>query len=374
MDISSISQLLRDSKVQGNLARHPMAASLGLTGAGSGSGPSGFMAGGDSPAIPAMGKGNSATMFQDMVAMAQAQAEMNSQTNPVSREAARTVAQMRAMSMQNEMLAGMVGFDQGGESQATSLVANMNMEALLSADTFGNLLGGQKGGTMMAGLDTGRTFTPEELQSWRQKNGSALRGGATDDVSVAGRANLQMPYGLNRLPSRKKAQNEAREKDPAQETEEMLAQQKKDAKKSGGGAMSMDAIDKIVGKVSVALGIDPNLVKAVIKTESNFKHTAVSKAGAKGLMQLMPGTARELGVEDPFNPIENIWAGARYLKKMLDRHGGNINKALASYNWGPGNFDRYGRGGNMPKETRNYISIVNQHYAKFKKSDGNALA
>ncbi len=115
------------------------------------------------------------------------------------------------------------------------------------------------------------------------------------------------------------------------------------------------------------------LVKMVIKTESNFKHTAVSKAGAKGLMQLMPGTAKELGVEDPFNPIENIWGGARYLKKMLDRHGGNINKALASYNWGPGNFDKYGQGGNMPRETRNYISIVNQHYAKFKKA-GAALA
>jgi soluble lytic murein transglycosylase-like protein len=84
-------------------------------------------------------------------------------------------------------------------------------------------------------------------------------------------------------------------------------------------------------------------------------------------MQLMPATARELGVKDPFNPVENIWAGARYLKKMLDRHSGNINNALASYNWGPGNFDRHG-GMRLPGETKRYITAVNKHYARLKQN------
>jgi soluble lytic murein transglycosylase-like protein len=113
--------------------------------------------------------------------------------------------------------------------------------------------------------------------------------------------------------------------------------------------------------------MDPHLIKAVIKTESNFDPQAVSRAGAKGLMQLMPATARELGVKDPFNPVENIWAGARYLKKILDRHSGNINNALASYNWGPGNFDRHG-GMRLPGETKRYITAVNKHYAKLKQN------
>jgi soluble lytic murein transglycosylase-like protein len=85
-------------------------------------------------------------------------------------------------------------------------------------------------------------------------------------------------------------------------------------------------------------------------------------------MQLMPATARELGVRDAFNPVENIWAGARYLKKMLDRHGGNVKNALASYNWGPGNFDRQGSH-RMPGETRRYISVVTRHYDRFKRAD-----
>jgi soluble lytic murein transglycosylase-like protein len=88
-------------------------------------------------------------------------------------------------------------------------------------------------------------------------------------------------------------------------------------------------------------------------------------------MQLMPGTAKELGVKDPFNPVENVWAGARYLKKMLDRHSGNINNALASYNWGPGNFDRHGKT-RLPGETKRYISTVNKNYASLKQKESTA--
>jgi soluble lytic murein transglycosylase-like protein len=123
--------------------------------------------------------------------------------------------------------------------------------------------------------------------------------------------------------------------------------------------------------VGQALGLDPSLIKAVIKTESNFNPMAVSKAGAKGLMQLMPGTAKEMGVSDPFNAMENIWGGAKYLKRMLDSYGGNLNKALAAYNWGPGNYRKHG-GKSMPKETRRYIEVVNRNYNRFKKETESA--
>jgi soluble lytic murein transglycosylase-like protein len=138
-----------------------------------------------------------------------------------------------------------------------------------------------------------------------------------------------------------------------------------------GGKLTSEELDKLVQKVGLALNLDPNLIKAVIKAESNFDHKAVSRAGAQGLMQLMPGTARELGVKDPFNPVENVWGGARYLKKMLDRHSGNINNALASYNWGPGTFDRHGKT-RLPGETKRYIAAVNKNYAQFKQSGASA--
>jgi soluble lytic murein transglycosylase-like protein len=124
-------------------------------------------------------------------------------------------------------------------------------------------------------------------------------------------------------------------------------------------------IEATIRRAADALGLDPALVKAVVKAESNFNPKAVSDAGAKGLMQLMPGTAREMGVDDPFNPLENIWGGARYLKRMLDRSGGNLRKALASYNWGPGNIDRFGTG-NLPRETRRYIDAVTTNYKHYK--------
>ena len=151
--------------------------------------------------------------------------------------------------------------------------------------------------------------------------------------------------------------------------EEILAAQRRQAAEfKKGDKFTRDDLDDLVDDVSTALGLEPSLIKAVIKTESNFNHTAVSKVGAKGLMQLMPATAGDLGVKDPFNPVENVWGGARYLKKMIDRNKGNVNNALASYNWGPGNFERKGLN-RMPKETRNYIASVNRHYASFKKED-----
>jgi hypothetical protein len=116
-------------------------------------------------------------------------------------------------------------------------------------------------------------------------------------------------------------------------------------------------IEKSINRAAAKYHLTPELIKAVIKAESNFDADAVSPAGAQGLMQLMPATAKELGVENPFDIDQNIDGGSLYLKKMLDRFDGDVELALAAYNAGPAAVQKYGA--NLPyPETKHYIHRV----------------
>ena len=126
-------------------------------------------------------------------------------------------------------------------------------------------------------------------------------------------------------------------------------------------AFTQQDIDAAIDEAAARHHVDPSLVRSVIKVESNFNPNAVSRKGAMGLMQLMPSTARSLNVSNPFDPQQNVDAGVRHLRKLLDSYGGNVRLTLAAYNAGSG---AVARSAGVPRfrETQNYVRRITNLY------------
>lgn len=122
-----------------------------------------------------------------------------------------------------------------------------------------------------------------------------------------------------------------------------------------------DPIQLMIDRVSQEEGVDANLIRSIVEQESGFNPMAVSGKGAKGLMQLMPLTAQSLGVRDAFDPEQNVRGGSKYIRQLIQQFGGDLNKAVAAYNAGPGNVNKYG--GIPPfRETQDYVQKVLGRY------------
>jgi len=141
------------------------------------------------------------------------------------------------------------------------------------------------------------------------------------------------------------------------DTPETASGQNQSARYDSGTASSASAYHSIIHEKASIYDLDPSLIKAVIKTESNWNSRAVSRKGAMGLMQLMPATAMDMNVQNPYDPEENIEGGTKYLRYLLERFNGDITLALAAYNAGPKTVEKFGY---VPPitETKQYVSKV----------------
>ncbi|HXD20770.1 MAG TPA: lytic transglycosylase domain-containing protein [Vicinamibacterales bacterium] len=133
------------------------------------------------------------------------------------------------------------------------------------------------------------------------------------------------------------------------------------------GIPANHAYDRFIQEASTRYRVDATLIRSVMQTESAFDALAVSRAGAMGLMQLMPEVAVELGVEDPFDPRQNVMGGVKYLRRLLDLYNGNVPLALASYNAGATNVAQYGGVPPFP-ETQNYVKQITRLVASSRRA------
>jgi soluble lytic murein transglycosylase-like protein len=345
------------------------------------------------------------SVFEAMMAVNQSQNKIFDQVldGPVSQQTQRQLAQLKAQTMKNALADEIKDGQDKPPAQAQAITAAEDRARLQGqgktkalSQTQGKTQTAQvvntgrtielsAGHTIISGIETGRIFSPSQLTAFRQRVGLGSQA-ATEKAAQSIVDGVKQPNGetatADELTKFIRAGREGQATSAATVSKSKImnpgdgnvASDENAKLGKNGEQIDYDGkLDDIIKRVGEALNLDPHLIKAVIKTESNFNHKAVSSAGAKGLMQLMPGTAKEMGVKDPFNPLDNIWGGARYLKQMLDSYGGNLNKALAAYNWGPGNVNRHGAGSkNMPRETRRYIEVVNRNYKSFKRNNNTA--
>jgi hypothetical protein len=150
------------------------------------------------------------------------------------------------------------------------------------------------------------------------------------------------------------------------EREELKSPADSDSSKERGWSTGSAKIDSLIKQSGAKYGVDPYLIFCVMEQESHFSTRSVSPKGARGLMQLMPGTSARFGVRHPFSPAENISAGTRYLKKLIEQFNGRVDLVLASYNAGEGAVIRYGSKVPPYKETRDYVKRISYRYRRAK--------
>jgi membrane-bound lytic murein transglycosylase B len=236
----------------------------------------------------------------------------------------------------------------------TSLIAAASGSARSSAASGAGIIPNLRGGgsaafsqilteALMTRLDQPRTGS-----SQRQEFPRPFRNSGDAHLSA-----LLMRSSLSRLSSRGRNLSASRSSSGS-EAERLFSS----GRSQGGRSVDPKVFEGMIKNAAARHQVPEELVKAVIKVESNFNPQATSHMGAMGLMQLMPGTARDLGVQRPYDPAENINGGTKYLRELLDRYDGNVPKAVAAYNCGMANVEK----GRLPQETRSYLKLVSQYY------------